>query len=362
MDLAAVEFRQLRKCPAAIVVPVAQDGKRDEHLIGMQTRIVAVEIHHLRLLDRLYQVRGYQLKAMVDTCKMLGRVQEQRCAWSEQRTALGSNDGTILQFDRRCSLPGRFLPLTGSYGNLPEVSGYLQLLHQQGYLVHLRIIAPALGQFLKGVVIAAYYLVLCLLAANLVIAYAVTHHIDTHVRRRLVRVLAVNAFEDGIEDREYLDVPVVVDGLDAIGVEVERIYHVDIVQVRSCGLVGDVNRMLERQVPHRESLELRISSLYPPLALLVQLAEAYGHLAAAGTRSCHNHERTGGLNVIVFSETFVGINKRHVFRISLDGVMIIGGNPQTLESLAVCGRAFLTTIMGDNHGIDQQPPADELVT
>ena len=41
------------------------------------------------------------------------------------------------------------------------------------------------------------------------IAHAESQHVDTHVGRGLVRTLAVDAFEEGIEDREDLDVAVV---------------------------------------------------------------------------------------------------------------------------------------------------------
>ena len=47
----------------------------------------------------------------------------------------------------------------------------------------------------------------------------------------------------------------------------ERVYHVNVIEVgRSC-LIGNVDRMLERKVPHREGLKLGIAGTHPALPL-----------------------------------------------------------------------------------------------
>ena len=117
--------------------------------------------------------------------------------------------------------------------------------------------------------------------------------------------MAVDALEEGVEDRENLDVAVVVDGRLAVGLQVERVDHVDIVEVGGGRLVGDVDRMFERQAPYGEGLELGISGLYAALVFVVELAEAYGHLAAAGSGGGDDHQRPGGLDVVVLAETLV---------------------------------------------------------
>ena len=47
--------------------------------------------------------------------------------------------------------------------------------------------------------------------------------------------------------------------------------HVDIIQIRSCCLISKVYRMLKRNVPDREGLELGIACLNTMLVLLIKL-------------------------------------------------------------------------------------------
>ena len=51
----------------------------------------------------------------------------------------------------------------------------------------------------------------------------------------------------------------------------ERIDHVDIVQVSRCCLICQVDRMFQRNVPDRESLEFRISGTDTSAMLLIKL-------------------------------------------------------------------------------------------
>ena len=49
----------------------------------------------------------------------------------------------------------------------------------------------------------------------------------------------------------------------------ERVNHVDIVQVGCSSLVSDVDRMLQRQVPYREGLKLSITGTNATLVLII---------------------------------------------------------------------------------------------
>ncbi len=84
VDLAAVEFRELLEGTAAVVVGDAEHGEGDEDLIGVQAWVVAVEERHLCLLDRGYHLFRDELDAMRDAGEMLGGVQDQGCARSEE--------------------------------------------------------------------------------------------------------------------------------------------------------------------------------------------------------------------------------------------------------------------------------------
>ena len=70
----------------------------------------------------------------------------------------------------------------------------------------------------------------------------------------------------------------------------EGVDHIDVVEVGSGRLIGQVHRMLERQIPDGEGLELGVSSLHSALIFVVELGEAGGHLTAARPRSGDHHQ------------------------------------------------------------------------
>ena len=62
----------------------------------------------------------------------------------------------------------------------------------------------------------------------------------------------------------------------------EGVDHVDVGQIGCRGLIGEVDRVLERQVPDRERLIFGVARVHAALVLLIELAEAGRHLAGAG--------------------------------------------------------------------------------
>ena len=76
------------------------------------------------------------------------------------------------------------------------------------------------------------------IAADVLVGEAVAYHVDSHVGGRLVGILTVDALEEGVQHWEYFDVAVVVDRGTAIGLQMERVDHVDIVQIGRGSLVS----------------------------------------------------------------------------------------------------------------------------
>ena len=101
----------------------------------------------------------------------------------------------------------------------------------------------------------------------------------------------------------------------------EWVDHVHIVEVGCRCLVGNVHGVLQREVPHREGLKLRISSRHATLMLLIKLAQAHRHLAATRSGSCDDDQRTRGRHIIVFAESLVRVDEFHIIRIALNGVV-----------------------------------------
>ena len=111
--------------------------------------------------------------------------------------------------------------------------------------------------------------------------------------------------------------------------------HVHVVEVGSCSLISDVDRVFEGYVPDREGLELRISGFHATFVLVVKLAQAHSHLAAARSRCCHHHQGACGFHIVILSEAFIGIDQRHVCGIAFDEIMVIDLHlSETLQALA----------------------------
>ena len=141
----------------------------------------------------------------------------------------------------------------------------------------------------------------------------------------------------------------------------ERVDHIDIVEIGRGSLVSKVEGMLKGKVPDREGLELCITGLDAALVLLIQLAEADGHLAAAGTGGSDDDEGTGGLDIVVLAEALLGVDQCDIGRIPLDGVMVINLDAHALQTLAVGIGAGLAVVMGDDHRTHHEAAAHELV-
>ena len=255
-----------------------------------------------------------------------------------------------MQFDsRRRHTQGLLATLLRCNGNLTVGTVDTHLLEEQRNLVHLLLRACAQGEVVEGVVVAADNLLLACLAANGIVGDAEAHHVHAHIGGRLVGIVPVDTREEGVEDRENLDVAVVVDGGLSVGFEVEGVDHVHIVEVSRCRLISDVHGVLERQVPDGEGLELRIACFVSACMLVVELGETDCHLAAARSGGGNHHERARGLHEIVLAVALLRVDELHIVRVALDGVVVVGGDTQALQALAVGVGGFLPIVVGDDH-------------
>ena len=209
----------------------------------MQPRVVAFKILHLHFLNRLNYRSRNQVQFMVYAAKVLYGVQKQGCTRTEQVRSLGGYNSSVSKLDSR----GRHTSLKGALfcGNCytTVICSYLSLIHQKVKLVDFRLSGIVLSKAPQSCVIAADYLLARSFAAGIIVIDAVACHVYAHVCRRLIRVIAVDAFENRIQYRENLDIAVIVYGCFAIGFKMERVNHVDVVQIGGCSLVGKINRV-----------------------------------------------------------------------------------------------------------------------
>lgn len=198
---------------------------------------------------------------------------------------MGCDDGAVFELYCRRGVTSLLQTFLGSRGGATIVGSDFGLIEEHLNFADFSLVACATCQFVGSVVVASDDFVFRSLAAYFVVANAEAYHVDAHVGRRLVRVGAIDAFEQGVEHREDFDVAIIVDGCFAVSLKMEWVDHVDVVEVGCGSLVGYVDRMFEREVPNRECLKLSVSGSYAMFVFVVELAQAYSHFAATRTRS-----------------------------------------------------------------------------
>ena len=347
--LASVELGELVEGAATIFVGRAEEREGYEDFVGVEARIATVEEGYLRALDGLYHRLGYELYFVGDACQVLRCVEDERCAGAQQFAGACLDDGAVLKLYGCGGAVPLFLAFARGYGGAAVVGGELCLLHDEGYLVYLMFVVGAEGVAVEGVVMAADDFVARGIAAHFFVAHAEAYHVYAHVGGRLIGVFAVDAFKDGVEHGEYLDVAVVVDGYFAVGFEMQGVNHVDVVEVGGCCLVGDVDGVLQGEVPHGEGFKLCVACLDAALMLVVELAEAYCHLAASRSWGCYDDKGAGGLDVVVAPEAFVGVDELYVVGVAVDGVVVIHLDADALKAVAIGVGAGLSVVVGDNY-------------
>ena len=141
----------------------------------------------------------------------------------------------------------------------------------------------------------------------------------------------------------------------------ERVDHVEVLEVGRRSLVGDVDRVLERQVPDREGLELRVSGLAASLVFMVDLRERCRELARASARSGNDDQRFRYLDVRVGTVSCFGNDRVHVCRVALCEHVLVGADAASFElgHELVHGRSVF--ISRDDNGVDREVVAPELV-
>ncbi len=140
----------------------------------------------------------------------------------------------------------------------------------------------------------------------------------------------------------------------------ERVDHVYIVQIGGCGFISNIDRMFQRKIPDRESLEFRISGLDTSFVFMVKLTEAYGHFAASRARGCYHNQRLGCFHIIIFSESFIGVYEGYIVRVAFYCIMIIYFDAETFQTLPVCISAGLAVVVGHYYAADHETALLEL--
>ena len=349
MYLTAFQLRQALQGFLAVLVPKAEHGEGHQYLVGVQAWVAAMQVVDFGGLNRLDHGLWDEFHLMRNARDMLGGVQYQGGAGTEQVAGMGRDEGAVFQLNGSSCHTFLFLAVFGGNGSLAVSRGDFSLLHQQGNLVHLVFGAFALGKITKRRIITPYDFLFGSFAAHRIVAQTIAYHIDAHIGRRLVGILTIDALEDGVQHGEDLDVAVVVDGGLAVGLQVERVDHIHVAEVSGGGFVGHVDGVFQRQVPHGEGLELGVARLDAALVLVIELAEADGHLTAARTWGGDHHQRARGLHIIVAAKAFLRVDEGNIVWVAFNNAVVIYFDAHTLQTLAIGVGAGLSVVVGDHH-------------
>ena len=137
----------------------------------------------------------------------------------------------------------------------------------------------------------------------------------------------------------------------------EGVDHVHVVQINGRGLVGEVHGVTQRQIPDRERLELGVARAHTALVLVVELAQAGGHLAAAGAGRGHDDEAARRLDVVVAAEAVVADDARDVGRVVRNDVVAVYADAEHLEPVLEFLRRRLTAVVCDDDAADIESAA-----
>lgn len=78
MRVAVLEIGKRVHCAGGNWIGRGADGERDEHLVGMQARVVIAHVIDLQMLNRLDDAGGDELQFVRNIGKHLQRVQQRR--------------------------------------------------------------------------------------------------------------------------------------------------------------------------------------------------------------------------------------------------------------------------------------------
>ena len=159
------------------------------------------------------------------------------------------------------------------------------------------------------------------LSAGGIVYDAIAGHVYAHIGRRVIGAFACNFFKDCIDDGEYLYITVIVYSGHTIGFQMEGVNHIDVIEVGGCGLIRQIDRVLERQIPNGKGFKFCVACTYAALIFMIELGEADRHFARPGTRSGNDNERARGLDILILSIPVIGHNERHIAGISGNGIM-----------------------------------------
>ena len=300
------------------------------------------------MADGLQHLVGDDVELIVHPRYALERVHEQRRGGTQKVAGLARDHPPVGQHHGAGRASRSLLLQQRRRTGRRQVLVDAGLVHEKLDLFQGLLAGAGALDLLGGLEVAADDLVVARIAAGLVVGDGHARHVHAHIRGRLVRARPRDALHSGPQHGEDLHVAVVVHRGLAIGLQVEGIDDVVVVQIGRGRLIGDVHRVRERQIPNGEGLVLGVAGADPALVLVVELGEAGGHLARAGAGRGHHHKWPLGLDVVVLAEALVGHDMVDVIGIAGNGIMQVARDAHGRQPLAEQVGVGLVRVAGDD--------------
>ena len=244
MRFTALEAAQLLHRDLRFFIGFRTDRKRDQYLIRMQPRVRIAEVIYLQILYGLDDRGRDQIHLLIDPAESLQCVQQKRSGCAEQRCGLAGYDPAVGKYHRSRGSAGLSRLLVRRRDNGPLVESNTGLLHDHLYLHDLFGLRIALKSLTESAVVTPDDLIVRRGAYDVIVENAVSCHVNAHIGGRLIRRFAENGLEHRVQNREDLNVAVVVYRGLSVRFEMEGVDHIDVVQIGCCRFVRQINGML----------------------------------------------------------------------------------------------------------------------
>ena len=235
------------------------------------------------------------------------------------------------------------------------------LLQKKLDLVNFLLCAGTGHKCIHTLVISADNLLTGSLLANLIIHNTVSSHINAHICRRFVRALAHDFFKHSLYNRENLYVTVIVDSGLTISFQMEWINHVDIIQISGSSFISQIYRVLQRDIPDRESLEFGIACADSSLVFMIKLGKTGSHFSASRSWCRDNNQWAGGFNIVILAVSLVTYDQGSIAWITRNIIKDINLDSKLLQTLLECICAVLSGVTCDADTSYIKPSACKLV-
>ena len=299
----------------------------------MKTRILTSKIICFQLLNRVNSIRGDHMLLVINSCKLFQHIQKKGRGCTKQIRGLTCDNPSVLQLHGSSRSTSFFLSFQGSRNNLAVLQCGMCLLQKKLDLVNLLLCAGTGHKRIHTLVISADDLLTGSLLANLIIHNTVSCHINAHICRRFVWALAHDFLKHSLYNRENLYVTVIVDSGLTISFQMEWVDHVDIIQISGSCLISQVYRVLQRDIPDWESLELGIACADSSLVFMIKLGKTGSHFSASRSRRCDNNQRAGGFDIVILAVSLVTYDQGSIAWITWDIIKDINLDSKLLQTL-----------------------------